>query len=538
MKSTGYFFASAVLVMLIASCSKDEVVPPVPVDGLTAFSGRNRAKVEFNAPDDAVSGKVFFNNGDYKEFDITGSAQAVIIEGLAEQEHVLRVVTLNADGAVSDPKAVKVNVYGDNYENTLKPRKWKDRIMRSSSSVELVFEPAFSNETIVRVVYFTTAGSKDSVDMPANENTVVLENIDTEDDYWYYSVYKPEPTSIDNFSSASLGIKTAVMMDFQKEKWTIAGSSGAEAENGAINIIDDDSGTSWRTQLGGTFPHWSSVDMGTPKVIDGFYYVKMPDGGNDAPKELKIEVSLDNVDWMTVLETEVKATFLRQQLALEESVTARYFRITVSSPIDPGASQVSITEIDTYNILNQSGANGYVQVGQVELVNATAPFTGDGSNLLAAVGAGRMQQVAGWTHNKDNIISYDNNTQAMNLFCAPVWGGPPVTNGKIYQTITLQPGDYLFKIQTGSAQGPIELVGIAAKGESLPDYTDVTTSPATIQYANLMDHQDKTAELFLTITEEKPTSLGVVYNLHDQYGATGIPWTQIGFKGFELLKVE
>src|SRR3546814_19464602 len=87
---------------------------------------------------------------------------------------------MNADGVVSDPKAVKVMVYGDNYENALKPRKWKDQIMLSPGSVELVFDPAFSNETILRVVYVTTSGAKDSVDIPANKNTVILENIDTE----------------------------------------------------------------------------------------------------------------------------------------------------------------------------------------------------------------------------------------------------------------------------------------------------------------------------------------------------------------------
>ncbi|QEC51115.1 DUF4998 domain-containing protein [Anseongella ginsenosidimutans] len=277
MKNTGYFFIPAILfLMLHTSCQKDEVTAPVPVDGLTAFSGKNRAMVEFTAPEGAVKGKVFFNNGDYEEFEITESPQTVIIDGLQEQEHVLRIVTMNAAGGVSAPRAVKVEVYGDSYENTLKPRKWKDQIIRSSSSVELVFDAAFSNETAVRIVYTTTSGEKDSVDMPASENTIVLENINTEEDYFYYSVYKPASTSIDNFFSTSLDVKTAMMMDFQKGKWIIDGTSGEDAANGAGNLIDDNSTTSWRTQQGGAFPYWISVDMGSPKLIDGFYYVKMP----------------------------------------------------------------------------------------------------------------------------------------------------------------------------------------------------------------------------------------------------------------------
>src|SRR3546814_1698021 len=93
----------------------------------------------------------------------------------------------------------------------------------------------------------------------------------------------------------------------------------------------------------------------------------MPQDGNDVPKGLKIEVSQDNIAWTTVLETEVTASYLRQQLALQESVTARYFKVTVTSSIDPGASQVGFAEIDAFNTLNQSGVNGYVPAESVEL---------------------------------------------------------------------------------------------------------------------------------------------------------------------------
>lgn len=376
------------------------------------------------------------------------------------------------------------------------------------------------------------------MDIPANKNTVILENIDTEEAYFYYSVYKPEPASIDNYFSASLDVKTAVMMDFQKDKWVIEEVSGEDTENVAMNLIDDDKNTSWRTQASGVFPHWFSVDMGTSKVIDGFYYVKMPQDVNDGPKGLKIEVSQDNIAWTTVLETEVTASYLRQQLALQESVTARYFKVTVTSSIDPGASQVGFAEIDAFNTLNQSGVNGYVPAESVELVNAKAPFTGDGSNLLPPVGAGRMQQVVGWTHNENANISFDITTQVMNPFSAAVWGAPAVNNGKIHQVVTLQPGHYLLKIESGGADGPVEIYGVAAVGEILPDYTAVPTSTETIQYANLLDHQNSTVELLLDITEETPVSIGIVFNLYDRYGSTGIPWTHFTVRGFDLQKVE
>src|SRR3546814_13109063 len=94
----------------------------------------------------------------------------------------------------------------------------------------------------------------------------------------------------------------------------------------------------------------------------------MPQDGNDVPKGLKIEVSQDNMAWTTVLETEVTASYLRQHLALQESVTARYFKVTVTSSIDPGASHVGFAENDAFNTLNQSGVNGYVPAETVEFV--------------------------------------------------------------------------------------------------------------------------------------------------------------------------
>ncbi len=432
MKKINCFFSAFVLlIVLVVSCKKDVEAPPSPVESLKAFSGRNRALVEFQAPEGAVKGKVFYNNGEFKEFDISGSSQSVIVEDLAEQqeEHIIRVVTINGEGTVSNPKAVKVRVYGDTYEKALKPRKWIDQVVKGANTIELVFDPSLPGETTLRVVYTTVSGGKDSVDVSPGTNTILLNNINTDGDYFYYSVYKPEPNSIDQYYSESLDIKTAIMMDFQKEKWVIDGFSGQDTEHNSANLIDNSSATSWRTNAGTAGSRWITVDMDNPKVVDGFYYLKEP--GNDfAPKQIKIEASLDNSSWTTVLEATVSESFLRQQLPLPQRVTARYFRITVVSTVTANAQQAEITEIDAYNTLNISGNNGYTQSTPVSLVNAKAPFTGDGSNLLPAVGDYRMQKVSGWTHTNANI-SFDNSTRTMNPFSAAVWGAPAVTNGKI-----------------------------------------------------------------------------------------------------------
>jgi hypothetical protein len=532
-----------VLILFLAtgllSCKKDKADAPAPVEGLAAHAGRNRAEVEFEVPSDAKSGKVFYGSGNFEEFTVTDATalQKVIVEELSEQEQTIRVVTMNGDSIVSNPRAVKVKVYGTNYESGLKPRKWADQVTNSATSLQFQFDNAVAGETGVRVVFTNTSGAKDSVLMKSALNMIEVNNIDTTKPYYYYSVHKPEADAIDDFFSTSVDLKTALMLDFKKAGWRIAGVSGEETGYVADNIIDNNSNTSWHSQASGAFPHWVTIDMVNPKFIDGFYYINYPGNGNGA-KNVKFEISNDNTNWTTVLQTEVGESYLRQRLELSQTVVGRYLKISVLGSRNIGATQTEFAEIDAYNIQNVSADNGYLKSTPVALVNAKAPFTGDGSNPFPALGAYRMQKVAGWTHSSNAVVSYDNNGTTFSLFIAPVWGLGPVTNGKVYQTVNLQTGHYLLKIQAGKAVGPADAYGVVSSGGSLPDYTTVASAANTIKYVDLVENQNKTVELLIIVTDATTVNIGVVYNLRDQYGATGTPWTSFNLNGFELSKVE
>ena len=527
-------------IFIFFSCKKDQANAPLPVDGLKAYSGKNRAKVEFQVPGDAKTGKVFFGSGNFKEFTVSdpGAVQSVIVEELPENEQMLRVVTINGEGVTSDPRGIRVQVYGSKYESGLTPRKWVDQINNSANSIELKFGAAVSNEVGVRVVFTTTTGTKDSVMISESETAVQVNNIDLEQSNYYYSVFKPNAEAIDEFYSAPMDLKTALLLNFGKENWIIAGASDEEAGKAAELIIDNDAFPSWRSQAGSASPHWVVVDMGNPNLVDGFYYVNHAGNGNGA-KDLRFEISDDNTNWTPVLQTEVGESYFRQRLPLTQPVTTRYFKVTVLASRDPGATQTEFAEIDAYNIQNISSENGYTTDNPVELVNAKAPFTGDGSNPFPALGEFRMQKVAGWTHSENAVVSYDGGN--FSLFIAPVWGLPPVTNGKVFQTVDVQPGKYVLKIEVGGADGPVDIYGVVAGNgsPSLPDYTTVSTDESTLAYLDLMPWQNKMAELILTVTEASSANIGVVYNIRDQFaGGAGLPWTSIGLKGFELYKVE
>lgn len=540
-KVPGLYVLISFMVALLPACKKDQEKAPLPVDGLRALPGKYRALVEFEVPTDATSGKVFYGTGNFMEFTVSDPAetQRLMVEGLPEDDQILRVITYNSSGVNSDPKGVRVSIYGDRYESTLKPRKWMDQVYNSPNSIELVFAPAEANEVAVRVIYSNTSGRKDSVEMAAGQTTVPVTDIDTDEPYYYYSVYKPTSETIDEFWSPFIDLRTAAMLDLKKEMWSIAGVSGESGGNAASNLIDNNIGTMWQTGASTGFPQWVSVDMGSPKIVDGFYIVNAQ-GNERSPKDIRIEMSDDNSNWFVVLETTITDSYLRQRLPLGPSATGRYFKITVLNSWNTGADRTQIAEIDVYNVQNISAENGkdeYIWGNAVSLVNAMPPFKGDNSNPFPAVGDYRMQKLMGWIHNETAVVSYDDLSAAFGLFSTEVWGLPNVVNGKVYQSVQLQPGQYALKIHVGHSDGPVDIYGVVAKSGTFPDYADVPISPSTYRYSNLAANQNKTVELVFAVTEAEAVNIGIVYNTHDQYSINGTPWTAFYLRGFELFKI-
>lgn len=523
---------------LLLSCKKDKADVPAPVTDLSALPGRNRAEVQFTAPHNARTGKVFYGNGKFKAFNVinAGDLQEVIVDSLNEQQHKLRIVTISEDGYVSDPISVSVTVYGNQYEAALKPRKWADQITHSANSLEFFFDEAVSEETEVRVVFTNTTGALDSVRLTNSSNAVVVNSIDTSKAYYYYSVYKPVENSIDDFYSQKVDLKTALMLNFKKDGWSISESSGENPGFEAQHLIDNDGLTLWTSSAARPYPHHITIDMAGDKYVDGFYILNHPNHGR-AAKSLKFEISQDNLHWTTLLQADVTESYFRQQLVLNKTALGRFVKITVLSTSEASATEASIAEVDMFNVQSTSGDNGFTNMVAVPLVNAKAPFSGDGSNPFPALGEYRMQKLAGWTHSANAVVSYDNNGSAFSLFTAAVWGLPEVQNGKIAQAIDLQPGEYVLTISSGDLSGPSQIYALVSASAALPDFSTLTTAAETLSYTNFTGKKNHSAEMLISVTEARKVHIGFVYNISSQYGATGIPWSFVNFNEVKLVKV-
>lgn len=536
------FFAAA-----FAGCKEDEKTSaPAVVGDLKAYTGKNRVKLEFTTPADAKSGKVFHGSGKFDVFSIVDAGtQSVIVEELPEGKQTLRVITFNSGGVASDPKAVTVDVYGENYQNGLTSRQLKNQSYISPTSLEISFGEANEDEVGVWVLFTNTQGVKDSLMMNSAQSAIVVNNIDLNKAYYFYSVFKPTPETIDEFKTPQVDAKSAAMLNFEKNKWTIAGFSDQEPGGDgkwalASYMIDNKIATFWHSEVvasNAQMPHWITVDMQSAKKFNGFHFIQTQETGEQGlAKGFSFKVSDDNSTWTNVMEGEFTTSRYKQTFTFTRQVVARYFKITILNGYS-NAYWSQIAEVDLFNEANISGDNGVVQPAEVPLANAKSPFQGDGSDLFAAVGAGRMQKVAGWTHNDNAYISFDNSNSSFSVFSASVWGCSDVTNGKIYQTVTLQPGSYTLKVDAGGATDPTcaDVYGVVAKGETLPDYTVVTTDSNVLGYSDLVKNQLFVNSISFTLTNSSSVTIGIVYNTHEVYSTLGIPWSSMTFNGFELL---
>lgn len=519
-----------------SSCQKDEITAPPVVSELKAYPGKYRAKVEFMAPKESKTGKVFYGNGKCKEFtvDDPGTIQSMVVEDLSEGEQILRVVTFNVDGVSSNPKGTKVIVYGDSYEKDLVNRKLMTQKTLSPTSIEMFFSEKMTNEEIgVRILFINTSGARDSVMMGIDKQSIVIRNIDLSKAYHFCTVYKPSSDFIDEFVAEKIDAKEAAMKNLEKEVWKIAGCSDEDPAQKANSIIDNDIATIWHSQ-NNQMPHWITVDMQSEKKFDGFHFIQSQTLGDAGfGKNFRFEISNDNKNWIIIMEGKWKATAYKQTFSFEEPVVSRFFKITFLNQYN-GSPSAQMAEVDLFNELNVSGTNGKELPA---LVNAKQPFEGDGSNLFPAMGQNRMQKVVGWTHNNSAYITFDSVNSCLCAWSAAVWGIGDVTNGKVYQSLSLLPGDYLLKIDTANTTDPacVDMFGAVAKGVTLPDYVNVTTAPEVLGKSDLVAHQQSVNTIPFTVDAESIVTIGVVYNTHNIYGVTGIPWSDMYIRGFELL---
>ena len=140
------------------------------------------------------------------------------------------------------------------------------------------------------------------------------------------------------------GLIPTSWIPYNNTTWTINSFSSQEAGGeGPVSgyakaIIDGNATTYWHSRWSSnaaTPPHWIVVDMGAVQPVDGFVFTQRAAGSRNI-KNMKVEVSTDNVSWTVVKGSPfaLTQTAPAQQKNLTEVLNCRYIRLTVSSTAD------------------------------------------------------------------------------------------------------------------------------------------------------------------------------------------------------------
>lgn len=98
------------------------------------------------------------------------------------------------------------------------------------------------------------------------------------------------------------------------------------------------------------------------------------------------------------------------------------------------------------------------------------------------------------------------------------------------------PGSFVLDIDAAHTTSPdcVDMYGVIAHGTVMPDYNRVISTPEVLGFSDLVANQKSVNSIPFSIEKATRITIGVVYNTHDIFGATGIPWSDMNINGFEL----
>ncbi|PSL48382.1 uncharacterized protein DUF5013 [Chitinophaga niastensis] len=121
-------------------------------------------------------------------------------------------------------------------------------------------------------------------------------------------------------------------------------------------------------------------------------------------------------------------------------------------------------------------------VTQTYIRNAGSPFIKDPAKPFG----GRFGQVQDWQYNseasKNGTYDEIGGTGRLTLW---IWDNGTITNGKIYQTITLPAGSYRFEATVSNIDNTLQATYLAvAAGNQLPDVENINTALSTSKFSS------------------------------------------------------
>ncbi|MGO4294528.1 DUF4998 domain-containing protein [Chitinophaga sp. RAB17] len=137
------------------------------------------------------------------------------------------------------------------------------------------------------------------------------------------------------------------------------------------------------------------------------------------------------------------------------------------------------------------------------ILNPGAPFVRDAVQMPG----GRFGQLKDWKYNSEagRNGTYDE-IGGQGRLTLWIWDNGTITNGKIYQTFTLPPGNYKFEADISNIDNTLESTYlVVAAGNQLPDVNQMNTA---LGFAKIVDNNNKYASAGFSLPATTTVTVG------------------------------
>lgn len=380
MKSTSKYYTliwSSLLIVFIgccfAACSKmddsykeyiegGQIIYPGKADSARVLSGRNRLVLTWPASTDPKVTKavIYWNNAtDSIEIPVEKkSAQqptiSVPFNNLPEGTYVFEIVTFDQKGNKSVRVEAIGRVYGDRYEQSLLSRPI-DAATLSEDTLRINWgAPPDTSAIGSEVLYTDSEGVDKSLFVPKADVITQIINF-APGRLEHRTLYLPSRGAIDTFYTeyATQRVKGPPIA-LRKQGWTATVSSfddrsGANYRPGS-NAIDENSATIWVSKTiapYNVYPHTIEVDMGMiHEDLEGFAIITRVGDAAARPKTVELYTSIDGVEWVHHITTDLESVSEMQFIAFNEPVEARYFKMIALNAFN--GNNIALAEIGLF----------------------------------------------------------------------------------------------------------------------------------------------------------------------------------------------
>lgn len=155
----------------------------------------NKVKVYWNNRNDSLVSEIERGGGTDRD------TAEILLEPLAEGSYNFELYTFNIEGSRSVVIGAYGFVYGSDYISTLKNREIKSIEVQNDGSLKLVWPSPFAGETGLEFTYNDQNGQPQTNRLPLEETEVILSDFESGSELEYWSLFKPDTLSLDEFST-------------------------------------------------------------------------------------------------------------------------------------------------------------------------------------------------------------------------------------------------------------------------------------------------------------------------------------------------